>query len=221
MEIFEEPNRGRLGSGYWVNSENKTFIELAQDNFQLFREWKFPIHINVTEFRDSTLKPVNVYAMHFWPKPEMRVVDDGVVLRYKTHAEIWVEPKEKGLYALDKTWQRQFYPSELQFNAPDNCFNALYKFYVPWIIEEDIECEIFAADDSPFEILSTSVLFSKDDDPDTYKGSWIHFAFKKESPYLQEYRGDVYGVIEVGSNICDILIKDSEIAQRVVKEYDK
>jgi hypothetical protein len=127
----------------------------------------------------------------------------------------------KGLYALDKTWQRQFYPSDINADAPDGCFNAIYKFYVPWIIDKDIECAVYGIEDSPFKILGNSVKFKKLDDSLIWNVDWFHFAIKNSGDHVQEYHGDTYGIIELGSNICDVVIDDHEVVEELRKQYEQ
>lgn len=221
MEISDEVNRGRVGSKYWVNCEHDSFSEITNKNFQLPHQWAHSRVINETAYASSVLKPVNGYAMHFYNKPELMLEAKTAVLRYKTHAEIWVEQMQGGLYALDKVWQRQFYPSHLRQDIPDQCFDALYKFYVPWIIDKDATFKIREIDDSPFKIISDSVKFKKLDDSLVWDVDWIHFAIKDNGKYLEEYQGDIYGVIKVGSNICDVIIDDELLVEELIKEYDK
>lgn len=221
MEISDEVNRGRVGSKYWVNCEHDSFSEITNQNFQLPVNWAHSVFIKDTKYSNSILKPVNGYVMHFYPKPELIIEGSIAVLRYKTHAEIWLEQMSDRLYALDKTWQRQFYPSEYNQNAPENCFNALYKFYVPWIIDKSISLRVRQIEDSPFELISQTVQFNKLDDELIWDVDWFHFAIKNNSEYIQEYHGDTYGIIEVGSNICDVIIEDKEIVRGLIKEYGK
>lgn len=221
MDIFQVANSGRIGSQYWVNSEDRTFSELAQDNFQLYNEWKHSSYIHNSDYKNKILKPINYYSLRFGKKPELIVDQETVSLRYKTHAEIWVEPREEGLYALDKTWQRQFYPSSFKSNIPSNCFNAMYKFYIPWLIDEDVECEIKNIEESPFVVLNTSVNFVKTNNDLVWNCDWFHFAFKNNSPLIETYREKQYGIVEIESPICDIIIKDRNIASRLVEEYEK
>lgn len=221
MEMSDEVSRGRVGSKYWVNSEHDSFSDITNANFQLPHHWGHSSYIKNTEYKDSILKPVNGYAMHFYPKPELIINNDKAVLRYKTHAEIWVEPRSEGLYALDKTWQRQFYPSQIQTNTPDNCFDALYKFYIPWIIDVDVACRIREVDESPFKIINNTVSFNKLGDELIWNVDWFHFAIKNAGEHIEEYRGDIYSVLEIGSNICDVIIEDEFIIKELIKEYDK
>jgi len=221
MEISDEVNRGRLGSKYWVNSEHDSFSDITKTNFQLPYHWGHSAYIKNTEYKYSVLKPVNGYAMHFYPKPELVLNDDTAILRYKTHAEIWVEQKDNGLYSLDKTWQRQFYPSQIQTNTPDNCFDALYKFYVPWVINKNIVCSIRQIEESPFKIINNTIAFNKLEDELIWNVDWFHFAIKNIGDHIEEYRGDIYSILKIGSNICDVIIEDESIVKELIKEYDK
>ena len=221
MEISDEVNRGRVGSRYWVNCEHDSFSEITHKNFQLPHNWGHSSYIKKSVYSDSILKPVNGYAMNFWPLPELEISDGTAVLRYKTHAEIWLEEMSFGLYALDKTWQRQFYPSQIQQETPEGCFNALYKFYVPWIIDKDIQCKVVSVDDSPFKIIKNTVFFNKLDDGLIWNVDWFHFAIKNNSTAIQEYHGDTYGIIEIGSSICDVIIEDQDTIKELRKQYGK
>lgn len=221
MEMSDEVSRGRVGSKYWVNSEHDSFSDITKANFQLPNYWGHSAYIKNTEYKDSILKPVNGYAMHFYPRPELILNNDKAVLRYKTHAEIWVEPRIDGLYALDKTWQRQFYPSQMHTNTPDNCFNALYKFYIPWIIDTNVVCSIREINESPFKIINNTVSFNKLGDELIWNVDWFHFAIKNVGEHIEEYRGDIYSVLKIGSNICDVIIEDESIVKELIKEYAK
>lgn len=221
MDISDEVSRGRVGSKYWVNSEHEPFSEITKANFQLPGHWAHSRFIRETPFNDKVMKPLNGYSMIFWPMPEIMFLNSRVILRYKTHAEIWLEKKKNGLYALDKTWQRQFYPSQLTGSAPANCFDALYKFYIPWVIDKDVQCSVYGIEDSPFKIVSNTVKFKKLEDSLVWDVDWIHFAIKNSGDHIQEYHGDTYGIIEIGSNICDIVIDDQEIIEGLKKQYEQ
>lgn len=220
MEISDEVSRGRVGSKFWVNSEHDSFSDITKANFQLPTHWANSSFIRSTEFAEKRLKPINGYAMIFWDKPELSLVDDKAILRYKTHAEIWLEEMDRGLYALDKTWQRQFYPSQLTTPAPEGCFDALYKFYIPWVIDKDIECDVYGVENSPFNIIKNKVNFKQLDNSLVWNVDWFHFAIKNSGDHIEEYHGDTYSIIERGSPICDVVINDKETIEELIKEYE-
>ena len=221
MDILDGVSRGRVGSKYWVNSEHEPFSEITKANFQLPGHWAHSRFIRETPFRSAIMKPLNGYSMIFWPMPDVSFVDNKAILKYKTHAEIWLEETQNGLYALDKTWQRQFYPSQINEKSPDDCFNAIYKFYIPWVIDKDLSCRISGVDGSPFKIINETINFKKLDDSLVWDIDWFHFAIKNHGEHIEEYRGDTYGIIERGSDICYLVIDDAEVVEELRKQYDK
>jgi hypothetical protein len=215
-------NKNILGSEYWVNSENKSFIELCEGNMLMYNDWKFPTHIQETEYKDKVIKPINKYALYFYPKPELIKKNNCIVLRQKTHAEIWVEPKKNGIYILDRPWQRQFYPSKNIYNFEEDCFDMVLRFYMPWLIDVDQNFKINSVQGSPFKILNESVSFFKfnykENKVDT---QWIDFFVKKNSDYIDKYSNKIYGIIQLNTPMYDIIIEDSKTIERILLEYNQ
>ena len=209
---------GIVGSEYWINSANKSFSDLVIGS-RLYPEWGVSGHVFDKGYTNKFLVPVNRYAEIFHNKPELIINDDHVVLRQKTHAEIWIEPKYNGLYALDKCWQRQFYPSDMTADQQDVSFNALYKFYLPWMINKDIECEISNnfGEETVFNLITDVIYFNKVDfSKHILDTRWIHFFINKTGKHMKDER---YGIIDIGTPICDIIIRDSETIEQIKKEY--
>jgi hypothetical protein len=219
MEIVK--NNNIYGSNYWANSSNKKFSEIIIDNFQLPKKWG-QSNISFSEkYLKNILKPVNGYSEKFSIAPEIIKNNDKFFLRYYTHAEIWVEPMNGGTYALDKCWQTQFYPSDISYEPDPNCYDACYKFYTTWLIDEDIELDIFSVEDSPFVILNKKINFNKINKTEIIEPQWIHFYIKNIGNHISNYRGDEYSVIDIKTPICDILIKDKYLAERLISERKK
>jgi hypothetical protein len=126
-----------------------------------------------------------------------------------------------GLYALDKTWQRQFYPSEIHFNSLPNCFNAVYKFYIPWIFDDNLTLNIKQIENSPFKILNTKVNFYKLNKNENWNCDWFHFLIKSEGTHIEKYNDHTYGIIPINTPICDIIIENRELINKIEREYDK
>lgn len=210
--IFEKNNM--LGSMYWLNSESKSFNKIQEDSY-VTEHWRKK---NVN-FDDKIIKPVNLYAEYFAKKPKLIKKNNNFYLRQYTHAEIWVEKKDNGLYALDKTMQRQFYPSDIVYNINKNCFSAQYKFYTPWIIDQQETFPVFSIKNSPFVIYSNNVTFIKNEiNVECLTPQWIYFGFKNTKKYLKENK---YYIIEIGTPMFDILIDNKIILKRIIKEYEK
>ncbi len=220
MDIKRLVNRNRIGSEFWINSELKSFSEIIKENKTMPGIWASSQSVIHSLYYDNILKPINGYAKEFWPKPKIIKDNEIVYLRYFTHAEIWFEPMPDGLYALDKTWQRQFYPSEIYVDSLQDYFDAVYKFYIPWIFDQDLTLNIKTIKDSPFKILNTKVNFYKLNNED-WNCDWFHFLIKSKGSHIEKYNNRIYGLIPINTPICDIIIEDKEIINKLEREYDK
>jgi hypothetical protein len=221
MDIKKLVNRNRIGSESWINSELKSFSEIVKENKTMPGIWASSESVVHSLYYDNILKPINGYAKEFWPKPEIIKDNDILYLRYFTHAEIWLEPMREGLYALDKTWQRQFYPSQLSIKSPVGFFNAVYKFYIPWILDKDLMLKIKEVEGSTFKILNETVTFNKLNYKEDWNCDWIHFLIKSDGDHIETYHDRIYGVIPIKTPICDIIIEDKEIINKIEREYEQ
>ncbi|MEY3311976.1 MAG: hypothetical protein RL348_1319 [Bacteroidota bacterium] len=221
MDIKRLVNKNRIGSEFWINSENKSFTEIIKANITMPGVWASSQPIVHSFYYDNILKPINGYAKEFWPRPKIIKNNETIHLRYFTHAEIWFQPMRDGLYALDKTWQRQFYPSEISVGNLQGYFNACYKFYIPWIFDENLTLSIKEIEDSPFKILNTKVNFYKLNQNEDWNCDWFHFLIKSEGDHIEKYNDYIYGVIPINTPICDIIIENKEIINKVEREYGK
>ena len=209
-----------VGSLSWINSSEKTFKDICLENHTMFSDWKESYIYHNREYDNKVLKPVNGYAFHFSKKPELIIDGDIARLRQRTHAEIWVEPQDNGIYALDKTWQRQFYPSSHTYDIPDKCFNAIYRFYTPWILDADIKVEVVSVEKSPFFIFNKSINFNKVSISDQFlEPSWVDFSIVNGEEYMKVYGDKKYGILEMNSPQFDLVIKDKEIVESLINEY--
>ena len=58
-----------------------------------------------------------------------------------------------------------------------------------------------------------------DKDRDIWNTDWFHFLIKNSGDHIESYNGDVYGVIEIGSPICDIIIENKDLIKKIKEEY--
>lgn len=200
------------GSSFWMNSYDKTFVDIQIES-RLPKEW---IMFNYL-FSNNIIKPINNYVVNFIPKPELIINKNCIILRQKTHAEIWFEEKDNGLYALDKCWQRQFYPSNNLFNTIDECYLAKYKFYTPWIIDCDYDAKILNVKESPFYIYDNNINFIKQNVENGINPYYINFSIYKKNKYIID---NGYGIINIETPICDLVIKDKILRNMIINEYN-
>lgn len=193
------------GSEFWVNSSHLTFRDILIES-RIPGKWSVFSNIE-HKYYDYILKPINRYVSNLYPKPELVSYDKtSIRLRQHTHAEIWVEPQEDGLYALDKTWQRQFYPSENMLVNPE-CFDATYKFYMPWLPDLDISGKVVNPNikDPVFIISEDTLIFNKLNPKQQFIDvPFVQFKIKKQGPHMKT---DEYGIIDIHTPMYDLILE--------------
>jgi hypothetical protein len=206
-----------IGSEFWLNSEDLSFSEITAIS-KIPDRWR-RFDIIEEEYSDCLIKPVNRYVSNLYPRPELISLnkDTGhVVLRQKTHAEIWVSPKGDDLYALDKTWQRQFYPSRNKYEE-EHCFVANYRFYVPWFPDADIDAQICEPPVSPFKVRDQKITFKKIEDVVVFDTEFVDFKIKNVGLHMVNLK---YGIIDIATPMYDLKFNATqEQIERLVKQY--
>jgi hypothetical protein len=196
-----------LGSKFWLNSENLSFQEI-QNLSHVNRKWTKQIFDN-----NKIIQPINEYVRNFIPFPDIVYDNNILTIRQKTHAEIWLEEIKNILYAVDKTQQRQFYPSKNNIINVKGYFDPTYRFYIPWTINKDITCKIKKVENSFFYIEEQYISF-KEKNGDFYEPQWVDFLFKKTKNFIK----DEYEIIKFGEPMFDIIINDKTTISEILNE---
>lgn len=213
-------NKGYIaGSDWWINSEALSFSSIVRQS-KMPDHWARNDSGHMKDIR-SVLSPVNKYVFSLYPKPEILKIEKNLIIfRQRTHAEIWVEEKDKNiLYALDKCHQRQFYPSENNLDV-EECFRPTYKFYVPWLINKNTQVSIsnIQNEDTPFYV-NNKIFTSRFIDPSTpyVDTEFVDFKIKNTGNY---YLKEGYGIISKGTGMYDmsVVLTNEEIG-RLEEEY--
>lgn len=216
--MMKETKNNIIGSDFWINCEDMSFSEITMHSRVLERWRRFDMIDS--KYNDYILKPINTYVSELYPRPEIIFLDKfsgKVTLRQKTHAEIWVSPSDDDLYALDKTWQRQFYPSSNKY-LKDRCFAATYKFYVPWAIDANMSAIISGVADSPFNVETQKIMFEEMTDRTLIDTNFVDFKINMEGSHMVNAR---YGIIDIGTPMYDItFILNYEQVERLVAQYE-
>jgi len=213
--MIKDIKNNMVGSDFWLNSEELSFSEITRES-RIPDRWRRFDMID-DRYKVLLLKPINTYVSELYPRPEIVFIDKisgRVTLRQKTHAEIWVSPSEENLYALDKTWQRQFYPSSNKYTK-DNCFIATYKFYVPWVIDSDIKATVSSVDNSPFSVENQEINFNSLDGLTLVDTNFVDFKIKIEGSHMVNSK---YGIIDIGSPMFEIVLDVSDSKLLEIKE---
>ena len=207
-----------IGSTFWLNSANMDFYEI-QNISNVPSKWTKIEGVLNSKYKNNIVKPVNGYALNFGIKPELILENDYIILRQYTHADIWVERKGiQSIYALDKTWLRQFYPSDKVLENKDDCYLAQYKMYTQWIVDENVDIEIRSIPNSPFFVFSEIIKLNKIGIKlEHIYPKWIYFLIKKQESMVK----DGFFIIENNTPAFDIIIKDKDVIEKIVKEYNE
>jgi hypothetical protein len=211
LSIFLKNNI--YGSEFWVNSEELSLLEIL-DGSAMPENWK-RFNLISSAYDRFLIKPVNPYVDNLYPKPEIVSFDKenlSIILRQRTHAEIWVEKRKESLYALDKCWQRQFYPSKNKYEDL-NCFSPTFRFYMPWIFDRERDAIVCGVDDSPFSVKKQIVKFkqAREEAPNNF----VDFKIKSSGKHMVN---DKYGIIDIGSTMYDIHISLTEKEVEAIDE---
>lgn len=209
---------GIIDFNVWENTKDPSFVDISiRSNVR--HSWLNFERIISGQYSDSIVKPINKYVEALYPKPELISIDSSkIVLQQKTHAEIVVGYKDASFHTVDKPHIRQYYKSNDQYSIPNNCFPEVFKFYVPWIIDENVFVTFEAIDGSPFFVYSKEHVFNSADKSATfYEPPFVPFSFKKEGSHM--IRGEDYGKILIGSPMFNIVIEANEEIIRKIKSF--
>lgn len=193
------------GSQWWINSGNLSFKEILVQS-GLPDKWSKHNSKDILSI-ESVLKPVNNYVLNLYPKPKiLRIENNLVTFRQRTHAEIWVEEKSNDvIYALDKCHQRQFYPS-LYVMESEECFKATYKFYIPWFINKNINIKILPIEDedTPFYVNKKNIIGVPVEEYSEYVNTeFVDFKIKNTGKYSLKEK---YAIISKNTAMYDMSV---------------
>jgi hypothetical protein len=143
----------KLDFDIWYKSKSESFLYINERSRVTSRWLSYQEGIK-DKYTDSIVKPINLYASRLYQKPKLISINNNeVVLQQTNHAEIFLLQKEDGLYSLDRPWIRQYYLSDQEPpELPKDCFSGVFRFYMPWLIDENINAFIEQPEDSPFII---------------------------------------------------------------------
>ena len=206
----------------WLDMKDMDFIEIVNGSNIPFEEWKSFQNVISSDHGGNILKPVNRYVDYFGIKPDFKKIEDGhYSIKYKTYSEIFLRIKKNNkLYAVEKSWLRQFYPSSNTYNI-DNVgllSDSIYRFYIPWFIDYDMKYDVVPATDSgSFKIFKTSGFFYSTNRSCRIKNTgFVDFCFTNSKNHMIK---DDLGLIKRGTPMYEIHIyPNKDISDRIDNE---
>lgn len=204
----------------WYKIKDPIFSEISK-NSRIPDKWLVFSKIINSEYGNSIIKPINKYVQALVPPPNLvSIVGNTVRLRQENHAEFFLlyDEKNKNFKNIDRPWMRQYYNTDDNFAIPDNCFDKIFKFYVPWYIDADTEISYLQpSTDSPFKIYEVSAFHNTIDHTKKYlEPDFVPFSFKKVGSHMID---NLYGKIKRQSAMFDISFQCDDIMLERVKEF--
>lgn len=206
----------------WDKSKTESFLYI-NDRSCPFPHWLSYEQVRLSnKYTDSIIQPVNDYVLNLYPAPTIiESSSNKVVLRQGNHAEMFLLIKDNGtFYNIDRPWIRQYYMADKEYSLPEDCFDGIYRFYIPWVLDADIEVKIKQPKDSPFYIYEDTIKFNKiDPKVKRVEPQFVFFHFKSAGPHMVK---DGFGKVKRQSPMFDIEINTDDIMllSRVRKFYE-
>ena len=216
----------------WSKMGTMTFAEIMRYS-NMFPKWSDWDQIRYSDlYSNKILKPVNLYASFFSTRPKViKTSDTSATIEYYNYADILMQiadpplghlgifksqPINEIFYSVDKVWQRQFYPSQSEYNTSgmdilsDRCFKA----YTPWDIDFFVTSTI---EDPSIKIMDFRGSFAKSDKNDRIKEPcFVDFYFTKSKRHMET---ETVGIIERGSYMYEMQINaSSDFIDRLCNE---
>jgi hypothetical protein len=215
----------------WHKSKSESFLWINKRSRVPSRWLSYPEGIKGKD--NDIIKPINLYVDRLYPKPKLISIDNNVVtLQQTNHAEIFLvnspeiintmerdEPyKERIMWNLDRPWIRQYYLSDREdFGDSATCFNQTFRFYVPWIIDENISVDIRQPESSSFLISEDTISFKKiPNNTQHVDPPFVHFQFKKIGNHMIDQE---YGKISRFSPMYNMVFEASDIMVKEIRRF--
>lgn len=201
----------------WQKSKTESFLYINERS-NVKDAWLSYSQVPLGKFKDSAIKPINGYVENLYPFPKLINISDNVVrLRQHTHAQIFLKNGKGGLTHVDRPWIRQYYNTNNYIVGDDKFFPNVFRFYVPWFIDDNIKVKIEEPDEEcPFMIYETEIDYFKKTNLKKIDPPFVNFRFKKTGAHM---RDDEFGKIDRGAPMFDMVFACSGIMIKSIEEF--
>lgn len=202
----------------WYKSFNESFLYINERS-NIKDDWLDYKEILNTEYANSIIKPINKYFYKMCPPPELiSIIGNTVTLCQKNFAEIFLlkSKDSTSLRAMEKIHMRQFYLSKESRAITNGCFNPIFRWSMPWLLDyDDILIKISEADSSPFYFYEFSYT-SKKLNEDRIDPPMLFFKFKNSGNHMVD---EEYGRIKRKNPAYIIEFSGDDIMIERIKEF--
>lgn len=202
----------------WYESYDESFIKLNIDSLVPLEWLSFKEVLN-REYSMSVLKPINLYVQKLYPPPRLISIKNNMVrLRQGNHAEIFLAIENNKFKNVDRPWIRQYYQTKNFPEKVPGCFPGAYKFYIPWIIDADIDVKIeIPEEETPFFIYPKEERWRKiSTDEQFIEPSMVAFSFKDNGKHMID---SSFGKIKRQSPMYDMVFSVDDILLERIREF--
>lgn len=204
----------------WYKTNDPKLIDISHKS-RMPESWFSYIPVSVGKYSKSVLKPINGFVQYFSPCPELVSINNNIVrLRQYNYAEILLVENEDGFTNIERPHMRQYYNTGEQHDIPENCFNKVFKFFMPWLIDDHVFIRIENAENSPFFIYEQSHRLDPFINNARYiEPPFIPFSFKRDASFI---KNGTSGVVPLNSPMYDIVFEANDIlVQKIRNFYEK
>lgn len=201
----------------WYNTYDPDFVEINLKSFVPYKWMAYPPVAN-GKYKDSIIKPINRYVEVLYPPPKLvSIYGNTVTLRQGNHAEIYLLHGNGEFYNVDRPHLRQYYQTKVELPLDSDCYEGIYKFYVPWFIDENIQVLFKPVEDSPFRSYQTAGYFYRADPRQEFvQPIFVPFAFRNVGDHMVE---ENYGRIKRQSPMFDMVFEASDIIIEKIRKF--
>jgi hypothetical protein len=203
----------------WYKSRNESFLYINERS-NIKDEWLNYSEVLHGKYKNSILKPINKYVENLYQPPSLIEINDNkIILEQSNFAEIMLLEKQgqSHLTAMEKIHMRQFYLSDKELENDPECFNTVYRLFIPWILDiPGIEISIEAIDNSAFKICSQKITSLDYTNTNRVDPDMIFFRFKKIGDHMID---NEYGKILRYTPMFRMIFQADDIMVKRVKEF--
>ena len=203
----------------WYKSKTESFLYINERS-NIKNEWLDYSYVKNGKYANSIIKPINKYVENLYPKPLLSNIEKNkITLEYCNFAEIMLLKRntDKELSAMEKVHMRQFYLSDIVDNSDNNCFNNVYRVFIPWFIDiPGLKIKLLNIENSPFQIIESEIICDDYSKQTRIDPKMIFFKFKNIGNHMID---EEYGKISRETSMFKCEFDGNDIMIKKIKEF--
>lgn len=203
----------------WYKSYTESFLYINERS-NIKNDWLDYSRVLSGPYGNSIIKPINLYMEKMSQPPKLLSIENNfVTLQQQTFAEIMLlkRKNQTRLSAMEKIHMRQFYYGALNTKNDVDCFNEIFRFAMPWIVDvPNLRISITNSENSPFTVFDTEINSIETAEIKRIDPEMIFFKFKKIGRHMVD---EEYGKIKLFSPMFNMSFHADDIMIDRIKEF--